>query len=705
MNKDNVINELVKLNSGVADIAYAGEQIWHSVKAEYAELIGKLTDFVKNKNIRGTLLLATDSDIIWASGSRSKDIDGEIVSPLTTYEIGSVTKSFTAALTMKLDEEGKLSIWDNVTKYFPKYEKAGDMRIFNLLHMSSGIVNFSQEPDKFFGGNYEDIRKEFWGGTMPEEEFLEYLYNCDLNFVPGTNFEYSNTNYRLLAMILEMVTGRTYKDLMYDMIFTPLGMTVTSAGTLGDVTSVPETGIYIPEVYTTKGCGDIHSNVLDLLRFDRAFFAGQIVGEKSLDTMFQFYPYGCGWRGWKRYPGGDYDLICHGGSTISYRCQNFVFCKPEQPRYYLIFMSPCQNDEVDDVFNKLLEVTEPYIRCPIIEAEEQKKYAFRFKDENKNKTMDSLRKYPGENAYEITYYGDYALDELLKCGAVDEWAMLEFQIEHLYEGVRDDFLFQCRHNCSGFTARNAEGDFLLCHDLDNPKKLPGVTLAENAVTGKTIGISNLLYYCCYDFHTEWEKFDDLTVDKPINRARVLGTPYEMQDGMNAHGLALVIFTASGTEIETGGKKIPLSNHSLYRAIIDRCKTVSEALAFLEEYTMSPADNITHFQIADASGDSVIIEYVGGEMKVLRSDKPWQVCSNFLIYGNPEMEGFGKDRYLSYQEYLDAHEGIVDEDTAFRLLHENHIPGDENYSVVFNLTKRTAAVEFAPDFAVRHRYQL
>ena len=197
----------------------------------------------------------------------------------------------------------------------------------------------------------------------------------------------------------------------------------------------------------------------------------------------------------------------------------------------------------------------------------------------------------------------------------------------------------------------------------------------------------------------------MTKDKPINRARVLGTPYEMQDGMNAHGLAIVTFTAGGTEVGTDGKKIPLCYYSMYRAIIDSCKTVKEALEFLEHYTMSPADNYSHFQIADASGDSVIIEYVGGEMKVLRSGKPYQICSNFLVYGNPEMEGFGKDRYLAYQEYLDAHGGIVDEDTAFRLLHENHIPGDENYSVVFNLTKRTAAVEFAPEFAVRHRYQL
>lgn len=328
---------------------------------------------------------------------------------------------------------------------------------------------------------------------------------------------------------------------------------------------------------------------------------------------------------------------------------------------------------------------------------------FRFKDENKNKTIESLRKFPGENAYEITYFGDYAMEEYLKCGAADSFAMLDFQTKYLYEGVDNRFFYKNHHNCSGFTAHNSDGDFLLCHNLDNPEKLPGVTLAENKVTGKTIGISNLLYF--YRFSSAWEEFSDLTVEKPIDRARVLGVPYEMQDGMNSHGLALVTFTAGGTEVKTDGKKIPLCYYSLYRAIIDRCKTVDEVLDFLEHYTMAPEDNISHFQIADAGGNSAIIEYVKGEMKIIRSEKPYQICSNFLIYDNPEMEGFGKDRYLAYRDYLDAHGGIVDEDTAFRLLHENHIPGDENYSVVFNLTKKTAAVQFAPEFSVTHRYQL
>ena len=329
---------------------------------------------------------------------------------------------------------------------------------------------------------------------------------------------------------------------------------------------------------------------------------------------------------------------------------------------------------------------------------------FRFKDENKNKTVDSLRKFPNENAYEITYYGDYAMDEYLKCGAASLEAVFAFESEYLYEGNSFHSFSSNQHGCSGFTAYNPNGDFLVYHNLDNRVKLPAVTMTESKVTGKTIGIGCLAWI--FDFNSyDWEKYPDISVQKPVETLRVLSMPYRMYDGMNAYGLSVVVFTAGGTEIRSFGDKIPLFDGSLYFAIVDRCKNVDDAIAFLHRFSQAPLDNNTHFQIADASGKSIIVEYVKGEMVITPNEKPYQVCSNFLIYGNPEMEGFGKDRYLAYQEYLDAHDGIVDEDTAFRLLHENHIPGDENYSVVFNLTKRTAAVEFAPNFAVRHRYQL
>lgn len=341
---------------------------------------------------------------------------------------------------------------------------------------------------------------------------------------------------------------------------------------------------------------------------------------------------------------------------------------------------------------------------------------FRFKDENKNRTIESLRKFPGENAYEITYYGDYAMEEYLKCGAADFTAMHGFQAKHILEGNELGFFYQKQHNCSGFTAHTAEGDFLLCHDLDTRPKMPGLTLAENKVTGKTVGLSNLQTYgyfkACGDKYPELE-YDEkwveetcrLDIENPFDCARILTTPYETQDCMNSHGLGLVISSADGSEYENYDNKIPLCRGSFNRAIIDSCRTVDEVIAFLGRYTFAPPEFQEHFLIADASGKSIIVEYVKGEMVIIPNDKPYQIFSNFMIYNNPELEGFGKDRYLGYQKYLDAHNGIVNEETAFGLLHENHIPGDENYSVVFNLTKRTAAIQFAPDFAVTHRYQL
>lgn len=86
-------------------------------------------------------------------------------------------------------------------------------------------------------------------------------------------------------------------------------------------------------------------------------------------------------------------------------------------------------------------------------------------------------------------------------------------------------------------------------------------------------------------------------------------------------------------------------------------------ALLDRYTIPPQENHSHFQIADAGGKSIIVEYVDGNTVILPNEKPYQICSNFLIYNNPEMEGFGKDIYLAYEEYLNAHDGIVDEETA------------------------------------------
>ena len=341
-NKD-IFESLVALNDGKMDLGFEETNIWFTQKPEWAALVADLKTAVQNENIRGIILVATDSDILFASGSRSKDRSGGTVSPLTTFEIGSLTKMHTAVCVFKLIEEGRLQLDDQVTQFFPEYEKAGDVTVFDLLHMRSGILDFADDAETFFGS--QELAEALDEGKITDEILLEHLYQLDLTFSPGSRMEYSNTNYVLLAMILEKITGKAYKKVVSEMIFQPAGMTASSATTFGDVTSVPENKAgYMKELVTARGAGDIHSNALDLLKFDRAFFQERIVSPAVKADILHFVDhYGCGWEesAWNE------DLIFHDGETNSYSSMNAVF-HASADRKYMIMLSCCNEDDEEE---------------------------------------------------------------------------------------------------------------------------------------------------------------------------------------------------------------------------------------------------------------------------------------------------------------------------------------------------------------------
>ena len=128
------------------------------------------------------------------------------------------------------------------------------------------------------------------------------------------------------------------------MIFDPAGMTASSATTFGDVTSVPESEAgYMKELVTARGAGDIHSNALDLLKFDRAFFNEQrIVSPAAKAGILNFVDnYGCGWERSTRYE----DLVAHEGETNSYHCLNTVFHASEDRKYLIMLTCYSEDDE------------------------------------------------------------------------------------------------------------------------------------------------------------------------------------------------------------------------------------------------------------------------------------------------------------------------------------------------------------------------
>ncbi len=335
---------LADLNGGRTDLGFDKENIWYSRKPEWAALVAELKAAVLHEEIRGSILVATDSDVIFASGSRSREVNGGTVSPATVYEIGSVTKMHTAVCVFRLVDEGRLRLDDRVAKYFPAYAKADDVTVFDLLHMRSGIMDFANDAEAFFGS--AELAEALDEGRITDEIFLEHLYRLDLAFAPGSRMEYSNTNYVLLAMILEKITGKAYREIVPELVFEPAGMSASSAATFGDVTSVPESRAgYMKELATARGAGDIHSSAIDLLRFDRAFFNGQrLVSPAGRAGMLDFVDnYGCGWERSARCD----DLVLHDGDTNSYSALNAVFHASGDRRYF-IMLSCCSGDDDEE---------------------------------------------------------------------------------------------------------------------------------------------------------------------------------------------------------------------------------------------------------------------------------------------------------------------------------------------------------------------
>lgn len=320
-----------------------------------------------------------------------------------------------------------------------------------------------------------------------------------------------------------------------------------------------------------------------------------------------------------------------------------------------------------------------------------------FTDIGRRMTADSIRRISDAPAYEIVYHGGYALEKYLSVGASCFDELKRFWRNELLEGHEPDSLLPHR-GCSGFTARTPEGNVLLCHDFDTPGGVAGVLLAENPVTGKTVGLQNMK-------RVGWGEFDDLTRYSQDAASLAVCTPYLLEDGMNSHGFAVVTSSAWGSDTGELRGRTGLYGNTFARAMLDSCRDTDEALRFLERYVIAPREAQVHFMICDASGRSRVIEYIGGELRITGSGTDHRIFSNFLLWDNPEHKGKGEDRYSAYEKKLSACGGVLTREDAMELLWQNHIEGEACFSVVFDLTERTASVRFNDGTTDTHLYSI
>ncbi len=218
------------------------------------------------------------------------------VKPETIFQSGSVGKQFTAAGILFLVEEGKLSLDDSITKFFPDApESWKTVRIKNLLSHTSGLAEYESSERTGPAGPFY-LRLDF-----TEDELVKKMYALPIEFQPGEKWDYRNTNYVLLGVIIHKLTGKFYADFLHDRIFAPLGMNSTRLISEADIIPNRSAGYelagdslknqsWVSPTFNSTADGALYFNVLDLAKWDAALYDTSLLKQSSLDAWWTVFP-------------------------------------------------------------------------------------------------------------------------------------------------------------------------------------------------------------------------------------------------------------------------------------------------------------------------------------------------------------------------------------------------------------------------------
>jgi CubicO group peptidase (beta-lactamase class C family) len=254
--------------------------------------------YTANQRFMGAVLVAKGTEVVLTKGYGSANLEWEVPnSPATKFRLGSITKQFTAASILLLQERGKLNVQDPVKKYMADAPAAWDkITIYHVLTHTSGIPSFTSFP--------EYAKWEPFATTAAEE--VAWFRDKPLDFVPGEKWSYSNSGYVLLGYLIEKITGGSYEKFVRENIFTPLGMKDSgydsnsaviarrAAGYTAGKNGLENSGFVNMTIPFSAGA--LYSTTEDLLKWEQGLFGGKLLSAASLKTMTTPFKndYACG---------------------------------------------------------------------------------------------------------------------------------------------------------------------------------------------------------------------------------------------------------------------------------------------------------------------------------------------------------------------------------------------------------------------------
>jgi CubicO group peptidase (beta-lactamase class C family) len=268
-----------------------------------------------------------DGQLVLAKGYGRVATNGPAVTPDTAFAIGSVTKQFACACIFLLAEDGKLSVRDPVSKYYPGLTRAADITLYDLMTHTSGY------PD-YYPLDFVDRRMK---KSIVEDDLIREYAGGKLDFEPRSRWSYSNTGYTILGRVVEKVSGESFERFLKRRILVPLQLNHTvfdpKARTSGLATGHTSVLLGPPEVLAPEGsgwtnaAGAIYAPAADLARWDIGLMTGRVLKPESLRLMMKpselsngkVADYGCG-LAITRQEGET--VLAHGGAVAGFLAVN-----------------------------------------------------------------------------------------------------------------------------------------------------------------------------------------------------------------------------------------------------------------------------------------------------------------------------------------------------------------------------------------------
>jgi CubicO group peptidase (beta-lactamase class C family) len=329
-----------------------------SLQSKIDELI--TAEFNDNEGPGGVFMVTKNGKSIYKKAFGKANL--ELNADLTTehvFQIGSMTKQFTAIAVLMLEEQGKLSVTDTISKYIPDYPAGNTITIHHLLTHTSGIKDFTRMK------TLRDIAQK----EMTPKMMVDFFKDEPVDFAPGEKFDYNNSGYVVLGYIIELVSGETYEDFIEKRIFEKAGMTHSYYASDRQIIKNRAYGYHKKETgYVNKtvisfsvpfASGSLMSTVDDMLKWQMALNQNILLKAENAKKAFTNYKlnsgeeftYGYGWhlRTINNAPDRE-----HGGSVFGFKSMG-VYIPDED--IYVIGFSNCDCHSPTKVTQDIAKLT------------------------------------------------------------------------------------------------------------------------------------------------------------------------------------------------------------------------------------------------------------------------------------------------------------------------------------------------------------